>query len=189
MLVACLDLSTSFPSTIENLKDFVSDCVIFLFQDSNQYQFGKTKIFFRAGQVAYLEKLRLDKLRQGCVVIQKHIRGWLQRKKFLRERRAALIIQQYFRGQQTVRYVGTRKTCAIIWLSSPSPRGAGPPFSWDPGADASPEVAVSLQVRWVCPRGQVVLTACCPHVAEVTTRTLKRGSPDQRAAEEGQNSW
>uniref|UniRef100_A0A8D0P9H0 Myosin VC n=1 Tax=Sus scrofa TaxID=9823 RepID=A0A8D0P9H0_PIG len=70
-----------------------------LIQDSNQYQFGKTKIFFRAGQVAYLEKLRLDKLRQGCVVIQKHIRGWLQRKKFLRERRAALIIQQYFRGQ------------------------------------------------------------------------------------------
>ena len=53
----------------------------------------------------------------------------------------------------------------------------------------SREVAVSLQVRWVCPRGQVVLTACCPHVAEVTARTLKRGSPDQRAAEEGQRSW
>uniref|UniRef100_A0A8C0WYK7 Myosin VC n=1 Tax=Castor canadensis TaxID=51338 RepID=A0A8C0WYK7_CASCN len=73
-----------------------------LIQDSNQYQFGKTKIFFRAGQVAYLEKLRLDKLRQGCIVIQKHVRGWLQRKKFLRERQAALVIQQYFRGQRTV---------------------------------------------------------------------------------------
>uniref|UniRef100_A0A8C0WRI5 Unconventional myosin-Vc n=1 Tax=Castor canadensis TaxID=51338 RepID=A0A8C0WRI5_CASCN len=72
-----------------------------LIQDSNQYQFGKTKIFFRAGQVAYLEKLRLDKLRQGCIVIQKHVRGWLQRKKFLRERQAALVIQQYFRGQRT----------------------------------------------------------------------------------------
>ena len=58
--------------------------------------------------MAYLEKLRLDKLRQGCIVIQKHVRGWLQRKKFLRERRAALIIQQYFRGQKTVRYVETR---------------------------------------------------------------------------------
>lgn len=74
-----------------------------LFQDSNQYQFGRTKIFFRAGQVAYLEKLRLDKLRQSCIVIQKHVRGWLQRRKFLRERQAALTIQQYFRGQQTVR--------------------------------------------------------------------------------------
>ncbi|KAF7471632.1 hypothetical protein GHT09_017294 [Marmota monax] len=82
-----------------------------LIQDSNQYQFGKTKIFFRAGQVAYLEKLRLDKLRQGCIVIQKHVRGWLQRKKFLRERQAALTIQQYFRGQQTMRGPRAQKNC------------------------------------------------------------------------------
>ncbi|XP_036699315.1 unconventional myosin-Vc isoform X2 [Balaenoptera musculus] len=88
-----------------------------LVQDSNQYQFGKTKIFFRAGQVAYLEKLRLDKLRQGCVVIQKHIRGWLQRKKFLRERRAALIIQQYFRGQQTVRKAVTATALKEAWAA------------------------------------------------------------------------
>ncbi|XP_064221758.1 unconventional myosin-Vc isoform X2 [Aotus nancymaae] len=86
-------------------------------QDSNQYQFGKTKIFFRAGQVAYLEKLRLDKLRQSCVMIQKHIRGWLQRKKFLRERRAALIIQQYFRGQQTVRKAITAMALKEAWAA------------------------------------------------------------------------
>ncbi|KAI4583230.1 hypothetical protein MJG53_008443 [Ovis ammon polii x Ovis aries] len=88
-----------------------------LIQDSNQYQFGKTKIFFRAGQVAYLEKLRLDKLRQGCIVIQKHVRGWLQRKKFLRERRAALIIQQYFRGQQTVRKAVTATALKEAWAA------------------------------------------------------------------------
>ncbi|XP_048960192.1 unconventional myosin-Vc isoform X1 [Canis lupus dingo] len=88
-----------------------------LIQDSNQYQFGKTKIFFRAGQVAYLEKLRLDKLRQSCVVIQKHIRGWLQRKKFLRERQAALTIQQYFRGQQTVRKAVTATALKEAWAA------------------------------------------------------------------------
>ncbi|KAM7156689.1 unconventional myosin-Vc isoform 1-T1 [Molossus nigricans] len=88
-----------------------------LIQDSNQYQFGKTKIFFRAGQVAYLEKLRLDKLRQGCVVIQKHIRGWLQRKKFLRERRAALLIQRYFRGQHTVRRAVTAAALKEAWAA------------------------------------------------------------------------
>ncbi|XP_073733118.1 unconventional myosin-Vc isoform X2 [Callorhinus ursinus] len=88
-----------------------------LIQDSNQYQFGKTKIFFRAGQVAYLEKLRLDKLRQSCVVIQKHIRGWLQRKKFLRERQAALTIQQYFRGQQTVRKAVTAIALKEAWAA------------------------------------------------------------------------
>ncbi|KAG8505333.1 Unconventional myosin-Vc [Galemys pyrenaicus] len=88
-----------------------------LIQDSNQYQFGKTKIFFRAGQVAYLEKLRLDKLRQGCIVIQKHIRGWLQRKKFLRERQAALTIQQYFRGQKTVRKAITATALKEAWAA------------------------------------------------------------------------
>ncbi|KAM6201370.1 unconventional myosin-Vc [Rhynchocyon petersi] len=88
-----------------------------LIQDSNQYQFGKTKIFFRAGQVAYLEKLRLDKLRQSCVMIQKHIRGWLQKKKFLRERQAALTIQQYFRGQQTVRKAVTATALKETWAA------------------------------------------------------------------------
>lgn len=77
---------------------------VFSFQDHNQYQFGRTKIFFRAGQVAYLEKLRSDKLRHACILIQKCVRGWLQRRRFLSMRRAALTVQQYFRGQRTVRY-------------------------------------------------------------------------------------
>nr|XP_004662536.2 unconventional myosin-Vc isoform X1 [Jaculus jaculus] len=88
-----------------------------LIQDSHQYQFGKTKIFFRAGQVAYLEKLRLDKLRQGCIIIQKHVRGWLQRRKFLRERRAAVVIQRYSRGQQTVRKAITAAALKQAWAA------------------------------------------------------------------------
>lgn len=88
-----------------------------LIQDSNQYQFGRTKIFFRAGQVAYLEKLRLDKLRQDCIMIQKHVRGWLQRRKFLRERQAALTIQRYFRGQQTVRKAITATALKEAWAA------------------------------------------------------------------------
>ncbi|XP_059926780.1 unconventional myosin-Va isoform X1 [Gadus macrocephalus] len=72
----------------------------FLVQDQDKYQFGKTKIFFRAGQVAYLEKLRSDKLRVACVRIQKTIRCWLARKKFLRQRRSAITIQRFTRGFQ-----------------------------------------------------------------------------------------
>ncbi|KAM6181069.1 unconventional myosin-Vc [Erethizon dorsatum] len=88
-----------------------------LIQDSNQYQLGKTKIFFRAGQVAYLEKLRLDKLRQACVVVQKWVRGWLQRRKFLRTRHAAVVIQRYFRGQQTVRKAVTAQALKEAWAA------------------------------------------------------------------------
>ncbi|XP_062298559.1 unconventional myosin-Va isoform X3 [Scomber scombrus] len=71
-----------------------------LVQDQDKYQFGKTKIFFRAGQVAYLEKLRADKLRVACIRIQKTIRCWLARKKYLRKRNAAITIQRFTRGYQ-----------------------------------------------------------------------------------------
>ncbi|KAF5895582.1 unconventional myosin-Va isoform X5, partial [Clarias magur] len=71
-----------------------------LVQDQDKYQFGKTKIFFRAGQVAYLEKLRADKLRAACIRIQKTIRCWLERKKYLRMKQAAVVIQRYVRGYQ-----------------------------------------------------------------------------------------
>ncbi|XP_029431749.1 unconventional myosin-Va isoform X2 [Rhinatrema bivittatum] len=71
-----------------------------LILDQDKYQFGKTKIFFRAGQVAYLEKIRADKLRVACIRIQKTIRGWLLRKKYLRTRRAAITVQRYVRGYQ-----------------------------------------------------------------------------------------
>nr|XP_020447980.1 unconventional myosin-Va isoform X1 [Monopterus albus] len=71
-----------------------------LVQDQDKYQFGKTKIFFRAGQVAYLEKLRADKLRAACIRIQKTIRCWLARKRYLRQRSAAITIQRFTRGYQ-----------------------------------------------------------------------------------------
>uniref|UniRef100_A0A4W5PGV8 Myosin VA n=1 Tax=Hucho hucho TaxID=62062 RepID=A0A4W5PGV8_9TELE len=88
-----------------------------LVQDQDKYQFGKTKIFFRAGQVAYLEKLRADKLRKACVRIQKTIRCWLVRKKYLRKKHAAITIQRYTRGHQArclVKYM--RQTLAAITI-------------------------------------------------------------------------
>nr|XP_028562635.1 unconventional myosin-Va isoform X7 [Podarcis muralis] len=86
-----------------------------LILDKDKYQFGKTKIFFRAGQVAYLEKIRADKLRAACIRIQKTIRGWLLRKKYLRMRKAAITIQRYVRGYQA-RCLATflRRTKAAI---------------------------------------------------------------------------
>uniref|UniRef100_A0A673XQR7 Myosin VA n=1 Tax=Salmo trutta TaxID=8032 RepID=A0A673XQR7_SALTR len=86
-----------------------------LVQDQDKYQFGKTKIFFRAGQVAYLEKLRADKLRKACVRIQKTIRCWLVRKKYLRKKHAAITIQRYTRGHQA-RWSYMRRTLAAITI-------------------------------------------------------------------------
>ncbi|KAK6184800.1 hypothetical protein SNE40_007185 [Patella caerulea] len=69
-----------------------------LIDDPDKYRFGKTKIFFRAGQVAYLEKLRSEKLRACGVMIQKHIRGWLSRIKYQKIRKSALLVQCFGRG-------------------------------------------------------------------------------------------
>ncbi|XP_072134318.1 unconventional myosin-Va isoform X5 [Mobula birostris] len=88
-----------------------------LIKDQDKYQFGKTKIFFRAGQVAYLEKLRADKLRVACIRIQKTIRSWLQRKKYLRMRSAAITIQRYVRGYQARCYAEfLRRTRAAVLI-------------------------------------------------------------------------
>ncbi|XP_034032084.1 unconventional myosin-Vc [Thalassophryne amazonica] len=88
-----------------------------LIQDSNQYKFGRTKIFFRAGQVAYLEKLRLDRLRGASITIQKHFRGWSQRRKYLRLRDAAIILQQYIRGTKKIRKTVSAATLKQGWAA------------------------------------------------------------------------
>ncbi|PKU28372.1 unconventional myosin-vb [Limosa lapponica baueri] len=74
-------------------------------KDPDKFQFGRTKIFFRAGQVAYLEKLRADKFRAATIMIQKTVRGWLQRLKYKRLRRAAIVVQRYTRGHLARRWV------------------------------------------------------------------------------------
>nr|XP_014347792.1 PREDICTED: unconventional myosin-Vb [Latimeria chalumnae] len=86
-----------------------------LIKDPDKFQFGRTKIFFRAGQVAYLEKLRADKFRAATIMIQKTVRGWLQRVKYRRMRKAAITIQRYMRGHLARRLAEhLRRTRAAI---------------------------------------------------------------------------
>uniref|UniRef100_A0A4W5Q2S4 Methyl-CpG binding domain protein 3b n=1 Tax=Hucho hucho TaxID=62062 RepID=A0A4W5Q2S4_9TELE len=69
-----------------------------LIPDPEQYCFGKTKVFFRAGQVALLERLRAERLRAAGVIIQSWVRGWLGRRRYIKTRWATLTIQRYTRG-------------------------------------------------------------------------------------------
>uniref|UniRef100_A0A8C5FT15 Myosin VC n=1 Tax=Gadus morhua TaxID=8049 RepID=A0A8C5FT15_GADMO len=96
-------LMTPMELTVKDKQQACKTAVQRIIQDSNQYKFGRTKIFFRAGQVAYLEKLRLDRLRGACVILQKHVRGWSQRRWYLRTREAVIVLQQYVRGQRQIR--------------------------------------------------------------------------------------
>ncbi|XP_012267747.2 unconventional myosin-Va isoform X2 [Athalia rosae] len=67
-------------------------------KDEDKFKFGKTKVLFRAGQVAYLEKLRGDRQKDACVIIQTAVRGFLCRKRYHKMRKSILGIQRYSRG-------------------------------------------------------------------------------------------
>ncbi|XP_030583367.1 unconventional myosin-Vb [Archocentrus centrarchus] len=69
-----------------------------LIPDPDQYRFGKTKVFFRAGQVALMERLRAERLRVAAVIIQSQVRGWLARIRYTRILWATVTIQRYIRG-------------------------------------------------------------------------------------------
>ena len=67
-------------------------------QQENIYQFGKTKLFFRAGQVALLERIRAQKLRDCAILMQKVVRGWLVRRNYVMIKQAILRLQTLGRG-------------------------------------------------------------------------------------------
>ncbi|KAA0184725.1 hypothetical protein HAZT_HAZT009098 [Hyalella azteca] len=88
-----------------------------IISDDDKFKFGRSKIFFRAGQVAYMEKQRSDKLRACYIIIQKNVKGYLHRKKYLTLRRAALTIQRYSRGLAARRLAERmRRTAAAVVL-------------------------------------------------------------------------
>uniref|UniRef100_H3CZ56 Methyl-CpG binding domain protein 3b n=1 Tax=Tetraodon nigroviridis TaxID=99883 RepID=H3CZ56_TETNG len=82
-----------------------------LIPDQDQYCFGKTKVFFRAGQVALLERLRAERLRGAAVTLQSRVRGWLARIQYLRFQQAAVTIQKFCRGALARRRAQTLRCC------------------------------------------------------------------------------
>ena len=64
-----------------------------LIPDEDKYAFGKTKIFFRAGQVAIMEKWRIDRLNRCAVIIQKFIKMFIYRRQYIRMQQITLKLQ------------------------------------------------------------------------------------------------
>lgn len=81
-----------------NVKATCTNIVRNWLKDEDKYRFGKTKIFFRAGQVAYLEQLRSSLKWKHIVKVQSVVRRFIYRKKFLKLKRTALGLQARARG-------------------------------------------------------------------------------------------
>lgn len=91
----------------------VRNCI----QDEEKYRFGNSQIFFRAGQVAYLEQLRTDTRRAHIVAVQALVRRFLCQRRYQRLRRTVLGLQQYSRGllaRQRVRAVREQQAAITI---------------------------------------------------------------------------
>ncbi|XP_051155446.1 myosin-VIIa-like [Leptopilina boulardi] len=86
------------PSHKTNVKVAVAKICSDTFGTDQDYQLGITKIFLKEHHENYLEKERSRIIIRNIIKIQNYIRGWLARRRFLRMRSAAVVIQKIWRG-------------------------------------------------------------------------------------------
>jgi len=65
---------------------------------SDKYQLGNTKIFFRAGMLAFLENLRTARLNSAAIMIQKNLRCMYYRRRYLDARESIIEFQALSRA-------------------------------------------------------------------------------------------
>ncbi|GBP20574.1 Myosin-VIIa [Eumeta japonica] len=85
----------------------------------SDYQLGHTKVFLKDAHDLFLEQERDRVLTRKILILQRSIRGWVYRRRFLRMRAAAVTIQRNWRGKlQRMRYnkmkVGYARLQALI---------------------------------------------------------------------------
>ncbi|KAI0928102.1 hypothetical protein AcW2_004226 [Taiwanofungus camphoratus] len=87
--------------------------------DSDKYQPGLTKIFFRAGMLAALESLRSGRLNALVTIVQKNMRRRMAVKNYRTLRKAAIKIQTWWRGILARRFVeSVRREMAAIRIQT-----------------------------------------------------------------------
>jgi myosin-5 len=90
-------------------------------QGLDKYQLGLTKIFFRAGMLAFLENLRTTRLNDCAIMIQKNLKAKYYRRKYLEARSAILLFQSITRGHlarkqaQEARKIRAATTIQRVW--------------------------------------------------------------------------
>lgn len=93
-------------------------------QKQDKYQLGLTKIFFRAGMLAFLENLRTSRLNECAIMIQKNLRSKYYRRRYLEARESILTTQAFIRGflarqrAQEIRTTKAATTIQRVWRGS-----------------------------------------------------------------------
>ncbi|KAG9124476.1 Myosin type-2 heavy chain 1, partial [Ceratobasidium sp. 392] len=87
------------------IKDLCGMILGVTIKDQDKYQAGLTKIFFRAGMLAYLEAQRSDKLNSLVTLVQKNVRRRIAVNKYRRMKAAAIVVQTWWRGVLARKFV------------------------------------------------------------------------------------
>ncbi|ODM94444.1 Unconventional myosin-Vb [Orchesella cincta] len=89
-----------------------------MISDEDAYRFGKSKIFFRAGQVAFL-KIRMEKLQIQCSYDSKNVRGFIYKARYTKLKKSVQKLQNYGRGMLARRLaLKLRQTRAAIRIQT-----------------------------------------------------------------------
>ncbi|KAI3806052.1 hypothetical protein L1987_21943 [Smallanthus sonchifolius] len=82
-------------------------------------QIGKTKVFLRAGQMAELDARKAQKLSITAKVVQRKIRTYIARKRFLALRKSAIVWQSFCRGKLACKlYLHLQKNAASLKIQT-----------------------------------------------------------------------
>jgi len=87
----------------------------------DKYQLGLTKIFFRAGMLAFLENLRTNRLNECAIMIQKNLRAKYYRRRYLAARASIVHFQAAARAHlarkqaQELRTIKAATTIQRVW--------------------------------------------------------------------------
>ncbi|KAL9107559.1 MAG: hypothetical protein Q9227_007559 [Pyrenula ochraceoflavens] len=90
-------------------------------QKQDKYQLGLTKIFFRAGMLAFLENLRTDRLNECAIMIQKNLKAKYYRRRYLEARDSIRLFQALTRGflarqrAEEARQIKAATTIQRVW--------------------------------------------------------------------------
>jgi myosin V len=93
-------------------------------QKQDKYQLGLTKIFFRAGMLAFLEDLRNSRLNECAIMIQKNLKAKYYKRKYLEARESIMMFQSFTRAflarrrAEDARQIKSATTIQRVWRGS-----------------------------------------------------------------------
>lgn len=115
--------STGWTSEIRSMADAILSKALGTSSEKgmDKYQLGLTKIFFRAGMLAFLENLRTNRLNACAIMIQKNLKAKYYRRRFLEAREAIVLSQSAARAfiarkqAQELRTIRAATSIQRIW--------------------------------------------------------------------------